>query len=176
MTLECAYYLAGVGSFFIALGGLIGLVIYALDTRKLRIVAGEQLEAAKKQAEAALQQAVAAQEGLEAAVTPCALIVGDAESESVEAPLSMRNVGAGAAINIQWRLTKVPNPAWTEFPALSPGECRRVPFHMRDVIPGQVECEFESLSGTRYQTRSGFSEDTTNLDFRHEFNRLPKRD
>jgi hypothetical protein len=51
-------------------------------------------------------------------------------------------------------------------------ETKETPLLLKHVIPGGVECEFKSLSGTRYRTLSGFSEDTPNLDLRHEFERV----
>ncbi|MGO9435673.1 MAG: hypothetical protein ACLPH3_16290 [Terracidiphilus sp.] len=66
MRLEDLYYAAGIGSFFIGLGALLGLIFYALDTRKMR---------------------VATQQQLEAAFTPCVLLVEYPKDSRLEASL-----------------------------------------------------------------------------------------
>ncbi len=83
MGLEDLYYAAGIGSFIVGLFGLVGLICYALDTRKMR---------------------VATQQQLEAAFTPCVLLVEDPKDGRLETPLSIKNFGSGAALNIRWRL------------------------------------------------------------------------
>jgi hypothetical protein len=129
MSLECWYYLAGIFSFFVAVGGLIGLIIYAIDTRKMR---------------------VAAQEQIEATVTPCVLVFEDPDNQSVDAPLWFRNVGTGVALNIRWRFMGSTGKSLHEFPALASSYQRKATFLKQQVISyGAVECEFESLSGAR---------------------------
>lgn len=155
MSLECWYYLAGVVSAAVGAVGLVVLSIYAYDTRQLRVAANEQIEATMK---------------------PCALLIPELGNNSTGAPLFLKNVGVGVALNVRWRYTGIEH-SWQEFPTLGPGEALRVPFLIRDVINnGALECEFESLSGAHYSTLSGFSENTTGLDFRHSFKklRLPK--
>jgi hypothetical protein len=93
MTLECGYYIAGIGSFLVAILGLAGLVYYANETRKLRIAAQEQVARVR-------EQVIAAQDQLEAAFTPCVVITQDPTNDSVDAILYARNVGAGVALNI----------------------------------------------------------------------------
>jgi len=82
MCLEDLYYTAGIGSFFVGLGGLLGLIFYALDTRKMR---------------------VATQQQLEAAFTPCVLLVEDPRDGRLEASLLIKDFASGAALNIRWR-------------------------------------------------------------------------
>jgi len=107
---------------------------------------------------------------------PCAIVVPADGNDSVDAPLCLKNVGVGVALNVRWRYTRKENHAWQEFPTLGPREFRHVRFLTKDVIPnGEIECEFESLSGTIYSTLSGFSENTQNLDFRHSFKKLPRK-
>jgi hypothetical protein len=155
MSLECWYHIAGIASAVIGFFGLVALIVYAYDTRQLRIAAHEQIEATMK---------------------PCALVVPHPDNESVDAPLFLKNVGVGVALNIRWRYTGKSDHPWQEFPALGPGESRAVSFLIKHVINGgAVECEFVSLSGARYSTLSGFSEDTQNLDFRHSFKKLSNR-
>ena len=152
MSIEWWYDAAGIGSFLVGCGGLIGLGIYAYDTRQLRLAAQEQMETAMK---------------------PCVLIISDPQKEGVDAPLFMTNAGVGVAINIRWRYTGLTEHQWQEFPALGPAESMNVSFLIKHVINhGAVECEFESLSGTRYSTLSGFSEKSQNLDFQHSFKKL----
>ena len=152
MSLECWYYIAGIASAVIGFFALIGLAIYAYDTRQLRIAAQDQIEATMK---------------------PCAIVVPQPGNESVDTPLFLKNVGVGVALNIRWRYTGKAEHSWQEFSALGPGESRAVSFLIKHVINnGAVECEFESLSSTRYSTFSGFSENTQNLDFRHSFKKL----
>lgn len=151
MSLECWYYIAGIVSAGVATIGLIVLALYAYDTRQLRVATNEQVEATIK---------------------PCVVLGPELGNDSNGAPLFIRNVGVGVALNVRWRYTDDDHP-WQEFPALGPGESLRVSFLIRDVINnGAVECEFESLSGTRYSTLSGFSESTQNLDFRHSFRKV----
>lgn len=151
MSPECWYYVAGIVSSAVAVLGLIALCIYAYDTRQLRAAAQGQVEATMK---------------------PCALLMPEFGNDSTDAPLFLKNVGVGVALNIRWRYTEKDYP-WQEFPALGPGEALKVPFLIKEVINnGAVECEFESLSGARYSTTSFFSEKTTNLDFRHSFRRV----
>ena len=155
MSLECWYYTAGIVSAVIGFFGLIGLTVYAIDTRKLRIAAQEQIETAMR---------------------PCVLIAESPQNGSVGTPLFMKNVGVGVALNVHWRYTGRPNHTWQESPSLGAGESKPVPFLIRDVINGgAVECEFESLSGACYSTLSGFSENSPNLDFRHSFKKLPRK-
>lgn len=159
MTLESSYYIAGIASFFVGLGGLIGLIVYAVDTHKLR--------------DAAQKQVTAAQHQLEAAITPCVLVFDT--SGAVDAPLLFKNSGTGVALNVRWRYSASKSKEWTEFSALGPGEGRKAPFLTRDIINyGAIECVFESISGTPYLTLSGFSDTTTNLDYRHQFKRLSR--
>ena len=166
MTLECGYYIAGIGSFLVAILGLAGLVYYAYETRKLRIAAQEQLGALKEQVRAAQDQ-------LEAAFVPCVVITQDPSNDSVDATLYARNVGAGVALNTRWRYVKYHDKPWIELPALVVGGSRTLPFKVRDVINGAgIECEFEGLGRIRYRTLSSFSETTTDLDLRHQFERL----
>ncbi|HSY03629.1 MAG TPA: hypothetical protein VK819_15810 [Acidobacteriaceae bacterium] len=152
MSLECWYYIAGIASAAVGLLGLVALIVYAYDTRQIRIAAQDQVEATMK---------------------PCAVVIPGSGNDSVDAPLFLKNVGVGVALNIRWRYTDKADQPWQEFPALGPGESRAVPFLIKHVINGgAVECEFESLSGARYSTLSGFSENTQNLDFRHSFKKL----
>ena len=152
MSLECWYYIAGIVSAVIGLIGLIALVIYACDTRQLRHAAQDQVEAMMK---------------------PCTLIVQNSENDSLDAPLFLKNVGVGVALNVRWRHTRKADYPWQEFPTLGPGESREASLLIKDVINyGAVECEFESLSGAGYSTLSGFSENTQNLDLRHSFKKL----
>lgn len=165
MALESWYYAAGIGSFFVALGALIGLAFYAADTRKMRLTSQEQSAAAREQASATQGQ-------IEALILPCVLLLEHQSSDAVDAPLQFKNCGPGVALNIRWRHSGRTPHAWIEFPALGPGEIRRAPFLTRDVINrGPIECEFESVGGSRYSTLSGFSE-STNLDYRHQFRKL----
>jgi hypothetical protein len=168
MTLESWYYLAGISSFFVAVGGLIGLAFYAFDTHELRTASEKQLKAAMKQVEAIQQQ-------LESAITPCVLVLENRSNGEVDAPLRLTNCGPGVALNISLRYSGDEAQQWTEFPALGPGETTDAQFRTRDVIDrGAVECRFESISGTPYSTLSGFSENTTNLNYRHQFKRLAR--
>lgn len=158
MTLECWYYAAGIGSFFVAFGGLIGLAFYAAETRSLRIASQKQVNTAQQQ--------------LEAAITPCVLVMRSESSDSVDAPLRLANCGQGVALNLRWKYSGK-TQTWMEFPALGPGDTRLAPFLIRDIINnGSIECVFESISGASYSTVSLFSENT-NFDFRHQFKRLP---
>lgn len=149
MSLDHWYYLAGVGSFLVGLGGLIGLIFYAIDTRKIRRSAQQQAEAP---------------------FTPCVLIVENPMDHTIDASLYMKNIGSSAALNIQWRLVK--NTPWNETRALGPSEATDLHIEIKDVIDGNgVECLFESLSGAKFSTTSDFSENTQTLDFRHTFRR-----
>jgi hypothetical protein len=150
MRLEDVYYAAGIGSFIVGLFGLVGLICYALDTRKMRVATQQQ----------------------EAAFTPCVLLVEDPKDGRLEASLLIKNFGSGAALNIRWRL--INSDSWTETSALGAGEVRRTILLIKDVINGEAfECAFESLNGTKYFTRSGFNENARTNDLRHQFRRLP---
>jgi hypothetical protein len=104
MSLEYWYYIAGIASAVIGLLALVGLGIYAYDTRQLRIAAQDQTEATMK---------------------PCAVVVPDPSNGGIDGPLLLKNVGVGVALNIRWRYTGKDYP-WREFPALGPGESRHV--------------------------------------------------
>jgi len=168
MTIESWYYTAGIGSFVVALLGLLGLAFYTFETRKLRIATEKQLKAVTKQVDAMQQQ-------LEAAITPCVLVF-ESQSRSTPELLSLKNCGTGVALNIRLRYSGDDTNQWTEFAALGPSETRPAPFSMSNLINVAVECEFESISGARYSTRSGHSAATTNLALRHEFKRMRRND
>lgn len=134
MTMECWYYVAGIASFFVAFLGLIGLVVYACDTRKLR---------------------VAAQKQLESTIRPCVLLMEDADQprDFERAHLIIKNVGAGVGLNIRWRYRKIAHSGWIGCPALAPGDYIRPPVHSKDVRDGEgIDCQFSSLSGTEYRS------------------------
>jgi hypothetical protein len=56
---------------------------------------------------------------------PCAIVVPEAGNDSVGAPLFLKNVGVGVALNIRWRYAGKSDNLWQEFSALGPGESRR---------------------------------------------------
>jgi hypothetical protein len=96
-------------------------VVYALDTRELRLAAQQQIESA---------------------ITPCVLIVENPHSESVEGDLFMKNAGVGVAINIRWRSRKKVDGPWNESPALGPGESRSMKFASSDRFSIDFDCSF----------------------------------
>jgi hypothetical protein len=133
IKLECWYYVSGIASSFVALGGLIGLAVYAFDTRRLRIAAQQQLETA---------------------IRPCVLLMEDADAlrDFDHANLILKNAGGGGALNVRWRYKIIADSDWIGCPALAPGEFIRPPVHPRDLLDGNgIECEFTSLSDTRYR-------------------------
>jgi hypothetical protein len=150
MTLESWYYVSGIASFFVALGGLIGLVAYAFDTRRIRIAGQHQLEAA---------------------IRPCVLLMEDADQarDFDHSNLILKNVGVGVSLNVRWRYMKIKNSGWIGCPALAPGEFVRPPVHPRDVLDGNgVECEFSSLSDTKYRVIITYGKPGSSLELQHK--------
>jgi hypothetical protein len=156
MTLECWYYIAEIVSAVIALLALVGLIIYAWDTRKLRITNQQQLEAT---------------------IRPCVLLMEDADvlRDFDHANLILKNVGAGVALNVRWRYQCIKNSGWVGCPALASGDFIRPPVHPRDVLDGSgVEVEFSSLSDTRYRATVTCGSPGSSLEMQHKVERLPR--
>ena len=156
MSLENAYYIAGIVTAFTSFLGLVGLVIYAVDTRMLRVSSQEQTEAM---------------------IRPCVVFVEDPKDQSgiTENKLLIRNVGIGAAMNIRWRTTRVPDAKWIEVAALAAHEDRKSALSKTTLVFGiSVECQFEGMGGIQYTTLSYFSKDT-DLDIRHTFMKSKQR-
>jgi hypothetical protein len=156
MTLECWYYASGIASFFVALGGLIGLGWYACETRKLRIAAQQQLEAA---------------------IQPCVLLMEDADQlrDFENAFLILKNVGVGVSLNVRWRYRKIANSGWIACPALAPGGFIRPPVHPRDVLNWDgVECEFSSFSGTKYRVINTCGQPGPSVEMQHKVELLKR--
>jgi hypothetical protein len=149
MSLTDAYQIAGIVSATVAFVGLIVLWVYAYDTRKLRLVAQQQLEAP---------------------ITPCVVVTGNPQNKGLDGPLRFENLGVGVALNIGWRYASSPT-TWIEVPALSLRDTHHAPFVIRDILNHgkAIICEFDSLSGTRYTTTSSIPEDTREFDFQHHF-------
>ena len=146
------YNLASIFSFFVAFVGLIYLIRYAGDTKEIRIATQKQLEAP---------------------FIPCVLFVEEIGNDSVDALMWMKNAGPGTAINIRWRFEGKKDNHWIEAPALGVGESRQTSLLKSNVLNrGSLECEFESLGGKRYRSRSGFHKDSQHLDLRHQFKQL----
>lgn len=155
MTLECWYYIAGIVSTLIALLALVGLTVYALDTRKLRIAGQQQLEAT---------------------IRPCVLLMEDADvlRDFEHGNLILKNVGAGVALNVRWRYQRTKNSGWIGCPALASSDCIRPQVHPRDVLDGGgVEIEFSSLSDTRYRATVTCGSPGSSLEMRHTVETLP---
>ena len=159
MSLECWYYVSGIVSAVIGLVGLCGLLYYANETRKMRIAAENQVENMSR---------------------PCVLFMENPPKSGELGgfdwyPLLVKNVGAGAAINIRWRTTNNPRARWVEGPALEAGGCKESKLHIKNVINnGVIECVFESIGGIGYITETGFSGNETELDLRHTFRKLDR--
>jgi hypothetical protein len=150
MTLECWYYVAGIVSAAAAVVGLIGLFYYAHETTKLRRISENQLESMSK---------------------PCVVFV-EQQVTGTEMPLFIKNIGNGPALNIRWKGLIEGN--WVEEPVLGSGESRLTLLRIRTIINGggTVMCVFESMSRRGYQTKTGFSENTQDLQLRHSFKEL----
>jgi hypothetical protein len=154
MSLEAWYYIAGIVSAAIGLVGLMALIVYARDTRKLRQTAEDQLEGMAR---------------------PCVLLMMDHVNRGSfdQNPLILRNLGSGVALNIRYRLESSEDSPWVEAPAL-PIDGRAVSgLYLKHLVTNlPVTCEFESLSGARYRSESYIGVHTTDLDLRHKFEKL----
>jgi hypothetical protein len=150
MTLEYWYYVAGIASAVAAVVGLAGLFYYAHETTKLRRISQNQLEAMSK---------------------PCVVFI-EQEVTGSEMPLQIKNVGNGPALNIRWKTINGKN--WVEEPVLAKGESRLTLLRTKTIINGgqAVICVYESMSRRGYQTDTGFSENTEDLQLRHSFKEL----
>jgi hypothetical protein len=150
MTLECWYYVAGIVSAGAALVGIPGLYYYAHETTKLRRISQNQLEAMSK---------------------PCVVFI-EQEVTGQDRPLWIKNVGNGPALNIRWRGAN--RESWVEEPMLAAGERRLTMLAIKGVIMGgrSVICVYESMSRRGYQTDTGFTENTKDLQLRHTFKEL----
>ncbi len=112
MSLTDAYQIAGIVSATVALVGLIVLWVYAYDTRKLRLVAQQQLEAP---------------------ITPCVVVTGNPQNKGLDGPLRFENLGVGVALNIRWRYASS-STAWNEVPALSSRDTHHASFVIRNIL------------------------------------------
>lgn len=142
-VLEQAYYVAGAITAVVSTLGFAGLVWYAIETRRLRIIGQRQSEIASAQ--------------LERSVVPCVLFLEDLR-QSGDAPdryLLLENVGAGPALNIRYRLNSWAD--WATSPVLRPGESIKPGLKSNEVrVGGGADAEFTSLSGKRYRSKSRF--------------------
>jgi hypothetical protein len=158
MHLENLYYLAGIVSALAAVLGLFGLAYYASETRKLRVAAQDQVQNMLK---------------------PCVLLIRDHSSSRRfnQTPLIFKNLGTGAALNLRWHLAASETHAWQELPALAPTEICTSHLLIKDVLNGggSVECEFESITGERYQTHSYYPDSTSDFDPRHTSKQIRER-
>jgi hypothetical protein len=127
------------------------LGVYAWDTRKLRLVAQQQLENA---------------------ITPCVVITANPQRLGIDGAIEMENIGVGTALNV--RFSFVDTISWSSAPAIPARGHIAVAFRIKDILNHgkQVICEFESLSGTRYRTLSIVPDDTKHFDLEHRFERL----
>lgn len=154
-VLEELYYMAGIVTAATSVLGLIGLVVYARETWKMRKAAEDQVENMIK---------------------PCVLFMENPPGEGQvggfdDKGLFVRNVGKGPAINIRWRT--VGNTKWIEGPALDVGASYVSTIRLANVInKGVIECVFESINGVGYMTQTGFSGEASELDLRHTFKKL----
>jgi hypothetical protein len=150
MPLGSWSYVAQIVSSVIGILGFGALVFYAIDTRKLRLAAQEQVEAA---------------------IIPCVLITADPQKLGTEGAIKIENIGAGPALNVRWAFWK--NLSWNSLPAIEAKKSRSAPFLLKDILNNDkvVVCEFESLSGSKYRTFSTIPEDTEHFDLRHRFYR-----
>jgi hypothetical protein len=87
-------------------------------------------------------------------------------------PLCIKNIGAGPALNIRWKTLNGKN--WVEEPVLASGESRLTLMRIKTILNGgrAVTCVYESMSRRGYQTETGFSENTQDLQLRHSFKEL----
>jgi hypothetical protein len=142
-ALEDAYYISGVVTAVAAVVGLVGLMWYAFETRRLRIIGGHQAESAAAQ--------------LERSIIPCVLFVEDSGrlDGSTEQFLFLKNVGAGPTLNIKYRLNSWGD--WATCPPLSSGGSIKPgikPGELR--AAGGAYAEFTSLGGHQYHSRSEY--------------------
>ena len=161
MSLEWIYYVAGIVSAIAAIAGLIGLWYYARETYLLRKAAEAQLAVSQDQ--------------LENSIKPCVLVVKDISNQVSfdKVPLILKNLGAGVALNVRYQLEKNKGGPWIEAPALAVGDSVASHMILKNVLfRNPLVCEFESLSGVKYETTSFISDLTTDFDLRHTFKRL----
>jgi hypothetical protein len=150
MPLDGWSYVAQIVTSVIGILGFGALVFYAVDTRRMRIAAQEQVEAS---------------------IIPCVLITADPQKLGTEGAIRIENIGAGPALNIRWAFWK--DLTWNSLPALEAKKSRSAPFLLKEILNNDkaVVCEFESLSGTKYRTFSTIPEDTEHFDLQHRFYR-----
>jgi hypothetical protein len=153
MSLEGWYYVAEIVAAVVAIMAFVALVIYAIDTRKLRNTAEEQLEGMAR---------------------PCVLLMSNPDQSQGfdKSPLVLKNLGSGVALNIRYQLLKNAGGPWIEAAALPVGGSVVSHILLSHILQNPLICEFESLSGAKYRTESFISELTTNLDPRHKFTKL----
>jgi len=82
-------------------------------------------------------------------------------------------VGVGPALNIRSQFTKNEGGPWNEEPVLPAGSEIKSRLTMRIMFDfGILRCQFESLSGVKYETTSFIGELTTKFDTQHTFKKL----
>jgi hypothetical protein len=150
ITFEAWYYIAGIISAGAALVGIPGLYYYAHETTKLRRISENQLESMSK---------------------PCVVFVEQMVT-GTEMPLCIKNIGNGPALNIRWKTLNGKN--WVEEPVLASGDSRLTLVRIKTILNGghAVICVYESMSRRGYQTDTGFSESTQDIQLRHSFKEL----